>query len=46
MRDMLKGCKNLAFTKLHVTIHSAPDDATKEEICLLAEELAGTTGCA
>ena len=46
MRDMLKGCKNLAFTKQHVTIHSAPDDATKEEICLLAEELAGTTGCA
>lgn len=40
MRDMLKECKNLAFTRQHVTIHSAPNDAAREEICLLAEELA------
>lgn len=40
MRDMLKECKNLTFAKQHVTIHSTPNNTAKEEICLLAEELA------
>lgn len=39
MRDMLKDCKNLHFTKQHVTILSAPNAVTKEELRLLADEL-------
>ncbi len=44
MKGMLNGCKRLKFLKNKVTIHSALDDKSVEQIKALAEELCGNDG--
>ena len=39
MKSMLEGCKDIAFTENNVKIASAADDAAKQQIAALAEEL-------
>lgn len=41
MRNMLDGCKNLTFTDNTVTVKSAPDAVSAEQIDAVARELAG-----
>lgn len=41
MRKMLDGCKNLTFTDNTVTVKSAPDAVSAEQIDAVARELAG-----
>lgn len=39
MRDMLEGCKNLTYTNATVSIKSAMNDANREQIADMADEL-------